>query len=135
MKSCFTARPPTLTNERWLHTQTVIPEIWAAVRHGAVAEQIAVADSVQVRHCALVVSARAAASSPLAVGAKWVSNTTNMEWTGQVPLGPPGQDSVCSTLSHHQEQHGNGQKRQLHDESVKNRTVHLDKDDSTQDTP
>jgi len=55
------------TNERWLNAQTMAPEVGAAVRDGAVAEQVTVADCVQVRHCALVVSAWTAASSPLAV--------------------------------------------------------------------
>lgn len=94
---------PSHTNERWLHAKTVTPEVGAAVGHSAVAEQVTVADCVQVRHGAQIVSARTAASSSLAVGAKRVSDSANMEWTGKVPLGPSGKDSVCSAFSHHQE--------------------------------
>lgn len=81
------------------------PEVWAAVRDCAVAEQVAVADGVQIGNCAQVVSAGTTASSPLAVGAKRVPDAANMEWTGKLPLGSSGQDSVCSALICHQEQH------------------------------
>lgn len=94
---------PSHTNERWLHAKTVTPEVGAAVGHRAVAEQVTVADRVQVRHSAQVVPARTAASSSLAVGAEWVSDAANMKWTGKLPLGPSGKDSVCSAFSHHQE--------------------------------
>ena len=97
------------------------PEVRAAVGDSAVAEQVTVADGVQVGHRAQVVSARAAASSPLAVGAKGIPDATNMERTGKLPLGPPRQDSVCSTVSYHQEQQRNCQQDELHDKSVKER--------------
>lgn len=80
------------------------PEVRAAIRDGAVAEQVTVADGVQVGNRAEVVSARAAPSSPLAVGAKWVPDATNMERIGKFPLGPSRQDPVCSACSNHQEQ-------------------------------
>lgn len=96
------------------------PEVRAAIRDGAVAEQVAVADGVQVGNRAKVVSAWAAASSPLAVGAKRVPDASNMERTGKLPLGPSRQDSFCSALSHHQEQqHRHSQQEELHDKSVK----------------
>lgn len=78
-----------LTNERWWDIQTVTPEVGAAVRDGAVAEQVTVTDGVQIRHCAQVVPAWAAVSSPLAVGAKRVPDATNVERTGELPLGSP----------------------------------------------
>lgn len=120
-KPTHTHCAPILTNERWLHAQTVTPEVRAAVWDGAVAEQVAVANGVQVRHRAQVVSARAAASSPLAVWAKWVPDSTNMERTGKLPLGPPWQDPVCSAVPHHQEQQRHHEQDELHDESVKER--------------
>lgn len=89
------------TNERSLHAETVTPEVRAAVGHRAVAEQVAVADGVQVGNRAQVVPAGAAASPPLAVGAKWVPDATNVERTGELPLGPSGQDSICGALAHH----------------------------------
>lgn len=94
------------------------PEVRAAIRDCAVAEQVAVADGVQVGNRAQVVSAGAAASSPLAVGAKWVPDAANMEWTGKLPLGPSREDSLRSALSHHQEQHCCSQQEELHDKSV-----------------
>lgn len=100
------------------------PEVWAAVGHCAVAEQVAVADGVQVGHCAQVVSARAAASSPLAVGAEWVPDATDMERAGKLPLGPSGQDSLRSALSHHQEQRRHGQQEEPHGRSVCQRRGH-----------
>lgn len=106
------------TNERSLHAQTMAPEVRAAVRDCAVAEQVAVADGVQVGNCAQVVSAGTAASSPLAVGAKWVPDATHVERTGKLPLGPSRQDSLCSALTHHQEQHRHSQQEELHDKSV-----------------
>lgn len=97
------------------------PEVGAAVGDGAVAEQVAVADGVQVGNRAQVVSAGAAASSPLAVGAKRVPDASDVERTGELPLGPSGEDSICSALSHHQEQCRHGQQEELHDKSVKGR--------------
>ncbi len=94
------------------------PEVRAAIGDCAVAEQVAVADGVQVGHRAQVVSAGAAASSPLAVGAKWVPDAANVERTGKLPFGPSGQDSLCSALSHHQEQHRRSQQEELHDKSL-----------------
>lgn len=94
------------------------PEVWAAVRDCAVAEQVAVTDGFQVGNCAQVVSAGTAASSPLAVGAKRVPDAANMERTSKLPLGPSGQDSLCSALVYHQEQHHYSQQRELHDKSV-----------------
>lgn len=91
------------------------PEVRAAVRDGAVAEQVAVADGVQVGHGALVVSARAAPSSPLAVGAVRVPDAIDMKRTGKFSLGSPGQDSVGSAPFHHQEQHHDTQKNETHD--------------------
>lgn len=94
------------------------PEVRAAVGDSAVAEQVAVADGVQVRNCALVVSAGAASSSSLAVRAKWVPDATNVEWTGKLPLGPSRLDSLSGALCHHQEQHHHRQQEELHDKSV-----------------
>lgn len=94
------------------------PEVRAAVRDGAVAEQVAVADGVQVGNRTQVVSARAATSSPLAVGAEWVPDAADMERAGKLPLGPSRQDSLCCALSHHQEQHCCGQQEELHDKPV-----------------
>lgn len=112
---------PLLTYERWLNAETMTPEVRAAIRDGAVAEQVAVADGVQVGDRAQVVSAGAAASSPLAVGAKRVPDASNMERTGKLPPSPSGQDSICSALSHHQEQCRHNQQEELHDKSVKGR--------------
>lgn len=95
------------------------PEVRAAIRDGAVAEQVAVADGVQVGNRAQVVSAWAAASSPLAVGAKGVPDATDMERTGKLPLVPSRQDSVCIALFHHQEQQHHSQQEELHDKPVK----------------
>lgn len=106
---------PLHTNERWLNAQTVAPEVRAAVRDGAVAEQVTVADGIQVGHRAQVISTRAAPSSPLAVRAMWVPDAAHMKWTGKFSLGSSGQDSVRSTLLHHQEQHHNSQKDETHD--------------------
>lgn len=91
------------------------PEVRAAVRDGAVAEQVTVADGVQVGHRAHVVSTRAAPSSPLAVRAIRVPDATHMKGTGKFSLGSSGQDSVRSTLLHHQEQHHNHQTDEAHD--------------------
>ena len=92
------------------------PEVGAAVGDGAVAEQVAVADGVQVGNRAQVVSARAAASSPLAVGAVRIPDAADVERAGKLPLGPSRQDSLCCALSHHQEQHRRCQQQELHDE-------------------
>lgn len=94
-----------LTDERPLYAETVAPEVRAAVGHGAVTEEVAVTDGVQVGDCAEVVSAGAAASSPLAVGAKRVPDAAYVQRAGQLPLGPPVRGSLCSTLTDHQEQH------------------------------
>lgn len=94
------------------------PEVGAAVGHGAVTEQVTVTDGVQVGNRAEVISARTATSSPLAVGTKWVPDATYVERTGQLPLGPPGQESFCSTLADHQEKHHQGCQEELHDKSV-----------------
>lgn len=91
------------------------PEVRAAVRDGAVAEQVAVADGVQVGDGAQVVSPRAAPSSPLAVGAVRVPDATDMKRTGKLSLGSPGQDSARSTPFHHQEQHHGTQRNEMHD--------------------
>lgn len=94
-----------LTNERSLYAETVAPEVRAAVGHSAVTEQVAVTDGVQVGNCAEVISAGAAASSPLAVGTKWVPDAAYVQWAGQLPLGPPKPESIRSTLTDHQEKH------------------------------
>lgn len=94
------------------------PEVRAAVRDRAVAEEVAVADGVQVRDRAQVVPAGTAPSSPLAVGAKRVPDATSVQRTGQLPLGPPGQDPLCSALTCHQKQHRHSQQKELHDQPV-----------------
>lgn len=94
-----------LTNERSLYAETVAPEVRAAVGHSAVTEQVAVTDGVQVGNCAEVISAGAAASSPLAVGTKRVPDAAYVQWAGQLPLGPPKPESIRSTLTDHQEKH------------------------------
>lgn len=95
------------------------PEVGAAVRDGAVAEQVAVADGVQVGHRAQVVSAGTAAPPPLAVGAKWVPDAADVERAGKFPLGSPRQDPVCGALVGHQEQRRRrGQQEELHGKSV-----------------
>lgn len=97
------------------------PEVRAAIGDGPVAEQVAVTDGVQVGNRAQVVSAGAAASSPLAVGAKRVPDASDVQRIGEVPLGPPRQDSLCVGLSHHQEQRRHRQQEKLHDKSVRGR--------------
>lgn len=94
-----------LTDERPLDAETVAPEVGAAVGHRAVAEQVAVTDGVQVGNGAEVISAGTAASSPLAVGPKRVPDAADVQRDGQLPLGPPGQEPLCSTLTDHQEKH------------------------------
>lgn len=97
------------------------PEVGAAVRDGAVAEQVAVADGVQVGHRAQVVSTGTAAPPPLAVGAKRVPDAADVERAGKFPLGPPRPDPVCSALVGHQEQRRRchrGQQEELHGKSV-----------------
>lgn len=94
-----------LTDDRPVDAETVAPEVGAAVGHRAVAEQVAVADGVQVGNGAEVVSAGTAASSPLAVGAKRVPDAAHVQRAGQLPLGPPGEEPLCSTLTDHQEKH------------------------------
>lgn len=95
------------------------PEVGAAVGDGPVAEQVTVADGVQVGHGALVISAGTAASPPLAVGAKRVPDAADVERAGKFPLGSPRQDPVCSALVSHQEQpHHRGQQEELHGKSV-----------------
>ena len=76
-----------LTNVGRGDPQAVAPEVRAAVGHGAVAEQVAVADGVQVGHGALVVSARAAPAPPLAVGAVGVADATPVQGVVEVPSG------------------------------------------------
>lgn len=56
-----------LTSGRRLDSQTVAPEVGAAVAHCAIAEQITVADGIQVRHGAPIIPALTAAPSPLTV--------------------------------------------------------------------
>jgi len=108
-----------LTDEGGGDAQAVSPEVGAAVGHGAVAEQVAVADGVQVGHGALVVSARAAAAPPLAVGAVRVPDAAHVQRAGQVPPGPSaGEDAVGATLSRHQEQRCHRQQDELHVDSV-----------------
>ncbi len=76
-----------LTGRVWRScSQAVAPEIRTTVGHGAVAEQVAVADGVQVRHSALVTSAGAATSSPLAVGAIGVLDPPEVQRAGQFSL-------------------------------------------------
>lgn len=104
------------TDERSLYAETVAPEVRAAVGHGAVTEQVAVTDGVQVGDCAQVVSAGTAASPPLAVGAKRVPDAADVQRAAQLPLGPPVQGSLCGTLADHQENH-HGWQQQLHDRS------------------
>lgn len=94
-----------LTDERTLYAETVAPEVRAAVGHSAVTEQVTVTDGVQVGNCAEVISAGTTASSPLAVGTKWVPDAAYMQRAGQLPLGPPVQVPLCSTLTDHQEKH------------------------------
>lgn len=73
-----------LTGRVWrICSQAVAPEVRTTVGHGAVAEQVAVTDGVQVRDSALVVSAGAAASSPLAVGAEGVPDPRAVQRAGQ----------------------------------------------------
>lgn len=66
------------TNKRGLNAQTVAPKVRTAVRDGAVAEQVAVADCVQVGHSALIISTGTAASSPLTVRPIRVSDAANV---------------------------------------------------------
>ena len=101
------------------------PEVGAAVGDGAVAEQVAVADGVQVGNGADVVSAGAAAPPPLAVGAMRVPDAPNMQRVGQIPLGSSGQDSFCRALCHHQEQRRHRQQEELHDESGRKSTQEI----------
>lgn len=108
----------TLTDERSLYAETVAPEVRAAVGHSAVTEQVTVTDGVQVGNCAEVISAWTAASPPLAVGTKWVPDAAHVQRAGQIPLGPPGQKSLCSTLTDHQEKHRHSRQQELHDKSV-----------------
>lgn len=84
------------------------PEVGAAVGHGAVTEQVTITDGVQVGNCAEVISAWTAASSPLAVGTKRVPDASYVKRAGQLPLGPPGRESFCSTITDHQEKHHQG---------------------------
>lgn len=95
----------TLTNERPVNAQAVAPEVGAAVGHRAVTEQVAVTDGVQVGNGAEVISAGTAATSPLAVGAKRVPDAAYVQRAGQLPLGPPVPEPLCSTLTDHQEKH------------------------------
>lgn len=113
----------TRTDERSLYAETVAPEVRAAVGHSAVTEEVAVTDGVQVGNCAEVVSAGAAASSPLAVGTKRVPDAAYVQRAGQLPLGPPVQASLCSTLTDHQEQHHHSWQQELHDKSVERSEV------------
>lgn len=107
------------TDGRPLDAKTVSPEVGAAVGHGAVAEQVAVADGVQVGDRAEVVSAGTAAPSPLAVGAKRVPDAADVERAGQLPLGPPGEEPFGSATAGHQEKRRRRrQQKELHGESA-----------------
>lgn len=76
-----------LTGRVWRScSQAAAPEVRTTVGHGTVAEQVAVTDGVQVRHSALVISAGAASSSPLAIGAKGVPDPPEVQWVGQFSL-------------------------------------------------
>lgn len=77
------------------------PEVGTAVGHGAVTKKVAVADGVQIRDSAHVVSAGTTASSPLTVGAKRVPDASHMQRVRQLPLGPSRQDPICSSFSQH----------------------------------
>ena len=108
-----------LTDEGGFDAQAMSPEVRAAVWHGAVAEQVAVADGVKVGRGAQVVSAWTAAPPPLAVGAKRVPYAPTVQGAGQVPLHPlAGEDAICTTLSDQQEQRGRHQQDELHALSV-----------------
>lgn len=109
----------TFTNKRPLDAQAVAPEVRAAVGDGAVAEEVTVADGVQVGHRAQVVPAGAAAAPPLAVRSKRVPDPAHVERAGQLPLCPAGgQDPVGSALLGQQgQQQRRRQQEELHGET------------------
>lgn len=117
-----------LTYEWRLHSQTVAPEVWAAVRNGAVAKKVTVANGVKVWHGALVIPAIAAASSSLAVRPKRVPDAPHMQWACQLP--PGTRQSSYRHTSLHQEEHCTGHQYQPHhrspvrDKSVQNMIKH-----------
>ncbi len=103
-----------LTGRIWRScSQAVAPEVRTTVGHGAVAEQVAVTDSVQVRHGALVISVAAAASSPLAVGAIGVPDPAEVQRAGQFSLSAGLSPRRHSPFHQQEERCDDGQHQEL----------------------